>query len=58
MRLDYEAAEKAYQSALAEREKVRTYVQDLTVDHVAGGWKVADMSTTVVRSFEGQPCAA
>ena len=39
-------------------QKVRTYVQDLTVDHVAGGWKVADMSTTVVRSFEGQPCAA
>jgi hypothetical protein len=39
-------------------QKVRTYVQDLTVDYVNGGWKVADVSTTVVKSFEGQLCAA
>ena len=39
-------------------QKVRTYVQDLTVKHVGGGWKIADVATTVVKSFEGQPCAA
>jgi hypothetical protein len=39
-------------------QEVRNYVQDLTVEHVAGGWKVADVSTAVVKSFEGQPCAA
>ena len=33
-------------------------MQDLTVEHVAGGWKVADVSTVVVKSFQGQPCAA
>jgi hypothetical protein len=40
------------------RQKTRTYVQNLRVESVAGTWKVADISTTVVRSFEGQPCAA
>jgi hypothetical protein len=40
------------------RQKTRTYVQDLTVEDVGGSWKVADISTTVVKSFEGQPCAA
>jgi hypothetical protein len=39
-------------------QEVRNYVQDLTVERVAGGWKVADVSTAVVKSFEGQPCAA
>ena len=40
------------------RQDIRTYVQDLTVEDVGGHWKVADVSTTVVKSFEGQPCAA
>jgi hypothetical protein len=40
------------------RQKSRTYVQDLTIKASGGGWKVADVSTTVVTSFEGQPCAA
>jgi hypothetical protein len=40
------------------RQKVRTYVQDLTIEKLGGRWKVADVSTTVVKSFEGQPCAA
>jgi hypothetical protein len=40
------------------RQKTRTYVQHLTVKNVGGRWKVADTSTTVVKSFEGQPCAA
>jgi hypothetical protein len=39
------------------RQKTRTYVQDLTVKISAGRWKVADASTTVVKSFESQPCA-
>jgi hypothetical protein len=40
------------------RQKTRTYVQNLTVENIDGRWKVADISTTVVKSFEGQPCAA
>jgi hypothetical protein len=40
------------------RQDTRTYVQDLTVEDVGGRWKVADVSTTVVKSFVGQPCAA
>jgi hypothetical protein len=40
------------------RQKTRTYVQNLTVENVGGHWKVADVSTTVVKSFEGQPCTA
>jgi hypothetical protein len=40
------------------RQKTRTYVQQLTVESVDGRWKVAEASTTVVKSFEGQPCAA
>ena len=38
----------------------RTYVQDLTVCKAHGSdWKVADVSSQrVVKSFEGQPCAA
>jgi hypothetical protein len=36
----------------------RTYVQDLTARKVGKDWKVADISSTVVKSFEGQPCAA
>jgi hypothetical protein len=35
----------------------RTYVQDLTARKIGKNWKVADISSTVVRSFEGQPCA-
>jgi hypothetical protein len=35
----------------------RTYVQDLTANKVGSDWKIADISSTVVRSFEGQPCA-
>jgi hypothetical protein len=40
------------------RQKTRTYVQDLSVKEIGGRWKVAKVSTTVVKSFEGQPCAA
>jgi hypothetical protein len=40
------------------RQKTRTYVQQLTVENAGGGWKVADASTAVVKSFEGQQCAA
>jgi hypothetical protein len=40
------------------RQKTRTYVQQLTVENVGGRWKVADASTVVVNSFEGQQCAA
>jgi hypothetical protein len=36
----------------------RTYVQDLTARELDGSWKIADISSTVVKSFEGQPCAA
>jgi hypothetical protein len=36
----------------------RTYVQDLTARKIGKDWKVADISSTVVKSFEGQPCAA
>jgi hypothetical protein len=36
----------------------RTYVQALTARKIGKGWKVADISSTVVKSFEGQPCAA
>jgi hypothetical protein len=36
----------------------RTYVQDLTARKIGNDWKVADISSTVVNSFEGQPCAA
>jgi hypothetical protein len=36
----------------------RTYVQDLIARKIGKNWKVADISSTVVRSFEGQPCAA
>ena len=39
-------------------QKTRTYVQHLTVKNVGGRWKVAGISTTVVKSFEGQRCAA
>jgi hypothetical protein len=40
------------------RQNTRTYVQDLTVEATGGRWKVVGVSTTVVKSFEGQPCAA
>jgi type II secretory pathway component HofQ len=36
----------------------RTYVQDLTARKIGKDWKVADISSTVVKSFEGHPCAA
>jgi hypothetical protein len=36
----------------------RTYVQDLTASKIGSSWKVADISSTVVKSFETQPCAA
>jgi hypothetical protein len=35
----------------------RTYVQKLTANMVGSKWKIADISSTVVKSFEGQPCA-
>ena len=35
----------------------RTYVQDLTARKIGKDWKVADVSSTVVKSLEGQPCA-
>jgi hypothetical protein len=40
------------------RQNTRTYVQDLTVEAIGGRWKVVGVSTTVAKSFEGQPCAA
>jgi hypothetical protein len=36
----------------------RTYVQDLTASKVGTDWKVADISSKVVKSFREQPCAA
>jgi hypothetical protein len=36
----------------------RTYVQDLTATKIGLSWKISDISSTVVKSFEGQPCAA
>jgi hypothetical protein len=36
----------------------RTYVQDLTASRVGTDWKVADISSKVVKSFKEQPCAA
>jgi hypothetical protein len=36
----------------------RTYVQELTSSKVGTDWKVADISSRVVKSFEGQLCAA
>ncbi|HEX6760227.1 MAG TPA: hypothetical protein VF086_17745 [Propionibacteriaceae bacterium] len=36
----------------------RTYVQDLTASKVGPDWKVADISSKVVKSFKEQPCAA
>ncbi len=36
----------------------RTYVQELTASKVGTDWKVADISSRVVKSFEGQLCAA
>jgi hypothetical protein len=34
------------------------YVQALTVVRESGHWKVSAASTTKVKTFEGQPCAA
>jgi hypothetical protein len=36
----------------------RTYVQNLTVKRVKGGWKVADVETRPVKSYKGVSCAA
>jgi hypothetical protein len=36
----------------------RTYVQDLTASKVGADWKVADISSKVVKSFKEQPCVA
>jgi hypothetical protein len=36
----------------------RTYLQDLIARKSGGDWKIADISSTVVESFEGQPCEA
>jgi hypothetical protein len=36
----------------------RSYVQDLTASKVGAHWKVADISSKVVKSFKDQPCAA
>jgi hypothetical protein len=36
----------------------RTYVQDLVARKFGSDWKIADISSTVVKSFEGQSCAA
>jgi hypothetical protein len=35
----------------------RTYVQELTANKNGSGWKIADISSTIVDSFQGQPCA-
>jgi hypothetical protein len=37
---------------------VRTYVQDLTVNRVRGGWKVSDVESRPVKNHEGVPCGA
>jgi hypothetical protein len=37
---------------------VRTYVQDLTVTQVEGRWKVSDVESRPVKTFEGVACAA
>jgi hypothetical protein len=37
---------------------VRTYVQNLTVDRIKGRWKVADVESRPVKSYEGASCAA
>jgi hypothetical protein len=36
----------------------RTYLQNLTASKVGTKWRVADISSKVVKSFEDQPCAA
>jgi hypothetical protein len=37
---------------------VRTYVQDLTVNRVKGHWKVSEVVSRPVKSYEGVSCAA
>ena len=37
---------------------VRTFVQDLRVDRIKGRWKVTDVESRPVDSFEGASCAA
>jgi hypothetical protein len=37
---------------------VRTYVQDLTVNRVKGHWKLSEVVSRPVRSYEGVSCAA
>jgi hypothetical protein len=36
----------------------RTYVQNLTIDRVKGHWKVADVESRSVKSYDGVSCAA
>ena len=40
------------------RNVVRTYVQDLTVTQVEGRWKVSEVESRPVKTFEGVACAA
>jgi hypothetical protein len=37
---------------------LRTYVQDLTVSRVEGRWKVSDVESRAVKTYEGVSCAA
>ena len=39
------------------KNDVRTYVQDLTVNRVRGRWKVSDVESRPVKSYEGLSCA-
>jgi hypothetical protein len=40
------------------RGVVRTYVQDLTVTRVEGRWKVSEIESRPVKTYEGVSCAA
>jgi hypothetical protein len=40
------------------RSVVRTYVQDLTVTRVEGRWKVSEVESQPVKTYEGVACAA
>ncbi len=37
---------------------LRTYVQDLTVSRVEGRWKVSEVESRAVKTYEGVSCAA
>jgi hypothetical protein len=40
------------------KDVVRTYVQDLTVSRIGGRWKVSDVESRPVKTYEGVSCAA